>query len=72
MKNLLFFLIACTCALTMPSCNSDVASKKYDLDAFGPLNPHELFKNIEVVVLDSIPVQPISLIIKMDFHRANA
>ncbi len=68
MKNLFFVLIACIFAFTLPSCNSKEASNKYDLDAFGPLNPHELFEKIEVLVLDSIPDQPINLIEKTDYH----
>ncbi len=68
MKSLLYILIACTCAFTMSSCKRDVATNKYDLDSFRPLNPHELFNKIDVVLLDSIPLHPISLIIKMDYH----
>jgi hypothetical protein len=52
----------------LPSCNNEEADNKYDLDAFGPLNPHELFEKIEVVVLDSIPDQPVYLILKMDYY----
>jgi hypothetical protein len=51
----------------MPSCKRNLASIKYDLDSFRPLDPHELFKKIDVVVLDSIPDQPIYLILKMDY-----
>jgi hypothetical protein len=69
MKNLFLILIACTFACTTPSCKREVASNKYDLDSFPPLNPHELFKKIDVVVLDSIPDQPIYAILKIVYHN---
>jgi hypothetical protein len=66
MKNLLLVLIVCI--LVNTSCNREQASHKYDLDSFRPLNHHELFKKIDVVLLDSIPDHPISFIIKMVCH----
>lgn len=67
MKNVIIVLIACTCCL-IPSCKrAEVDSIKYDLDSFQPLNPHDLFKKIDVVLFDSIPDQPITLIMKMDY-----
>lgn len=68
MKNLLFIFIASIFVSTMVSCKRDVTSNKYDLDSFRPLNPYELFKKIEVVLLDSIPDHPIYLILKIDYH----
>lgn len=53
---------------TLSSCKKEVPSNKYDLDSLRPLNPHELFKKIEVVALDSVPNQPIYLILKMDYY----
>jgi hypothetical protein len=68
MKNLFLDLNACTCAYTIPSFKREVVSIKYDLDSFLPLNPQELFKKIEVVLLDSFPDHPITYIEKTDCH----
>jgi hypothetical protein len=66
MKNLLLVLITCTVACTMPSCKREVATIKYDLDSVLPLNTHDLFKKVDVVLFDSIPDQPITVFMKMD------
>lgn len=68
----MLIIITCSYVLILPSCKEEVASNKYDLDSFRPLNPHKLFKKIEVVVLDSIPDQPISLIITVPLKYEKA
>ena len=64
-----FLLILILCAFSMPSCKKEVASNKYDLDSFQQLNPKELFKKIEVILLDSVPDRPISKIEKTVYHE---
>ena len=67
MKNVIIALIACICCLILSCKRTKEDIIKYDLDSFQPLNPHDLFKKVDVVLFDSIPDQPITLIMKMDY-----
>ncbi len=69
MKNLLRVIIVSILLFTISSCKEELASNKYDLDTFHSIDSDELFKKIEVVILDSVPIHPISAIINMDYHN---